>query len=425
MSAAKKQAAAADTAPAAITLIEAITQALAYEMRNDESVVVLGEDVGVNGGVFRATAGLSQTFGTQRVLDTPLDETTIAGLTVGMASQGIKPGAEAQFAGFLYPVVHFIVCPAPAYEMRNDESVVVPGEDVGVNGGVFRATAGLSQTFGTQRVLDTPLDETTIAGLTVGMASQGMKPVAEAQFDGFMYPMVDFIVCHAARMRYRTRGRLTCPMVLRVPWGGGIRAPEHHSEANESIFTNVPGLRVVLPSSPARAYGLLLAAIRDPDPVIFMEPKRIYRQCKEVVADDGEALPLDVCYVLRDGTDLTLVTWGAQVKETLEAAEKLAGEGISAEVIDVATLKPLDFDTIAESVARTGRCVIVHEAAKTAGFGAEIAARLAEESMFDLVAPVERVTGYDTHIPLFRLEMKYLPSVDKIVAAAKRVIAAG
>ena len=313
---------------------------------------------------------------------------------------------------------------ALAYEMRNDDSVVVLGEDVGVNGGVFRATAGLQQAFGDERVLDTPLDETTIAGLTVGMASQGMKPVAEAQFDGFMYPMVDFIVCHAARMRYRTRGRLHCPMVLRVPWGGGIRAPEHHSEANESIFTNVPGLRVVLPSSPQRAYGLLLAAIRDPDPEIFMEPKRIYRQYKELVPDDGEALPLDVCYVLRDGTDVTLVTWGAQVKECLEAAEKLEADGISAEVIDVATLRPLDFDTIAESVSRTGRCVIVHEAPKTAGFGAEIAARLAGESMYDLVAPVERVTGYDTHIPLFRLEMKYLPSVDRIVAAARRTLEA-
>src|SRR5690606_36332345 len=271
---------------------------------------------------------------------------------------------------------------AMAHEMRADESVVVLGEDVGVNGGVFRATAGLHAQFGSQRVIDTPLDETTIAGLTVGMASQGMKPVAEAQFDGFVYPMVDFLGCHAARLRYRTRGRLPCPMVLRVPWGGGIRAPEHHSEANEAIFTNVPGLRVVMPSSPARAYGLLLAAIRDEDPVIYMEPKRLYRQYKEVVPDDGEALPLDVCYVLRDGSDVTLVTWGAQVKETLEAADKLAAEGISAEVIDVATLKPLDFATIAESVAKTGRCVIVHEAPRTAGFGAEIAARLASESMF-------------------------------------------
>ena len=314
---------------------------------------------------------------------------------------------------------------ALAWEMAHDPSVVVLGEDVGVNGGVFRATVGLQEKFGADRVLDTPLDETMIAGLTIGLAAQGMKPVAESQFDGFMYPMVDHIICHAARLRYRTRGRMHCPMVLRVPWGGGIRAPEHHSEANESIFTNVPGLRVVMPSSPARAYGLLLAAIRDPDPVIFFEPKRIYRQYKEEVPDDGEALPLDVCYVLRDGSDVTLVTWGAQVKETLEAADALARDGIGAEVIDVATLKPLDFDTIAESVAKTGRCVIVHEAAKTAGFGAEIAARLAEHSMYDLRAPVERVTGYDTHIPLFRLEMKYLPSVERIVAAAKRALAAG
>ncbi|PKM09181.1 MAG: alpha-ketoacid dehydrogenase subunit beta [Gammaproteobacteria bacterium HGW-Gammaproteobacteria-4] len=314
---------------------------------------------------------------------------------------------------------------ALAFEMANDANVLVLGEDVGVNGGVFRATAGLQQRFGDQRVLDTPLDETTIAGLTVGMAAQGMRPVAEVQFDGFVYPMLDHIICHAARMRTRTRGRLSCPMVLRVPWGGGIRAPEHHSEANESLFTNVPGLRVVLPSSPARAYGLLLAAIRDPDPVIFMEPKRIYRQYKELVPDDGEALPLDVCFVLRDGHDVTLVTWGAHVKETLEAADALAGDGISAEVIDVATLKPLDFDTIHESVRKTGRCVIVHEAARTAGFGAEIAAQLAEKAMYDLLAPVERVTGYDVPIPLFRLEMKYLPSVEKIVAAVKRTLAAG
>lgn len=313
---------------------------------------------------------------------------------------------------------------AMAYEMRHDPSVLVLGEDVGINGGVFRATSGLIQEFGSERILDTPLDETTIAGLTVGLAAQGMKPIAEAQFDGFMYPMVDHIICHAARLRYRTRGRMSCPMVLRVPWGGGIRAPEHHSEANEAIFTNVPGLRVVMPSSPQRAYGLLLAAIRDPDPVIFFEPKRIYRQYKEEVPDDGEALPLDVCFVLRDGSDVTLVTWGSQVKETLEAADALAKDGISAEVIDLATVKPLDFDTIHESVKKTGRCVIVHEAPRTAGFGAEIAAQLAEKAMYDLVAPVERVAGYDTHIPLFRLEMKYLPSVEKIVAAAKRTVAA-
>ena len=312
---------------------------------------------------------------------------------------------------------------AMAHEMSRDDSVIVLGEDVGVNGGVFRATVGLRQRFGEERVIDTPLDETTIAGLTVGLATQGMRPIAEAQFDGFVYPMLDQIICHAARFRTRTRGRLSCPLVLRIPWGGGIRAPEHHSEANEAMFTNVPGLRVVMPSSPHRAYGLLLAAIRDPDPVIFFEPKRIYRQYKEEVADDGEGLPLDVCYVLRDGGDLTLVTWGAQVKECLEAADRLADEGVGVEVIDVATLRPLDFDSIRDSVKKTGRCVIVHEAPRSGGFGAEIAARLAEESMFDLVAPVERVTGWDTHIPLFRLEMQYLPSVDRIVAAAKRTLA--
>ncbi|MEO8779853.1 MAG: alpha-ketoacid dehydrogenase subunit beta [Rhodanobacter sp.] len=317
------------------------------------------------------------------------------------------------------------VTQALAYEMAQDDSVVVLGEDVGVNGGVFRATQGLQERYGKLRVIDTPLDEATIAGVTVGLAVQGMKPVAEAQFEGFIYAMMEHIACHAARMRTRTRGRLTVPAVFRAPCGGGIRAPEHHSEANEHLFTNIPGLRVVMPSSPARAYGLLLAAIRDPDPVIFFEPKRIYRQYKEEVPDDGEALPLDVCFVLRDGTDVTLVTWGAQVKECLEAADELAAAGISAEVIDVATLTPLDFDTIAESVQKTGHCVVVHEAPKTAGFGAEIAARLAEECMHDLLAPVERVTGYDTHIPLSRMEMKYMPSVERIVDASKRTLDAG
>lgn len=314
------------------------------------------------------------------------------------------------------------VTQALAWEITHDPRVVVLGEDVGVNGGVFRATAGLHARFGSERILDTPLDETSIAGLAVGMAFQGMRPVAEAQFEGFIYPMIDHIISHATKMRNRTRGRITCPMVLRAPWGGGIRAPEHHSEAPEAIFAHMPGLRVVIPSSPARAYGLLLAAIRDPDPVIFFEPKRIYRQYKEEVADDGEALPLDVCFVLRDGSDVTLVTWGAHVKEALEAADKLALMDVSAEVIDVATLKPIDFDTIAESVAKTGRCVIVHEAPRHCGVGAEIAAQLAEKSMFDLIAPVQRVTGYDVPMPLFRLEMKYLPGVDRIIDAVKKTM---
>lgn len=311
---------------------------------------------------------------------------------------------------------------ALAHEMSIDPSVFVLGEDVGVNGGVFRATVGLQQRFGVERVIDTPLDETTIAGLTVGASAMGMRPVAEAQFEGFIYPMIEQIACHAGRLRNRTRGRMSCPLVIRAPWGGGIRAPEHHSEANEALFAHMPGMRVVIPSSPSRAYGLLLAAIRDPDPVIFFEPKRIYRQYKEEVADDGEALPLDVCFVLRDGSDVTLVTWGAHVKETLEVADQLAQEGINAEVIDVATIKPLDFDTIHESVRKTGRCVIIHEATRSGGVGAEIAAQLAEKAMFDLRAPVERVTGYDIPMPLFRQEMKQLPSVPRILAAVRRVL---
>jgi pyruvate dehydrogenase E1 component beta subunit len=308
---------------------------------------------------------------------------------------------------------------ALAHEMRRDESVVVLGEDVGINGGVFRATVGLQQEFGDNRVIDTPLAETMIAGITVGMAAQGMRPVCEAQFMGFIYPMFDHMLSHAGRLRNRTRGRMHCPMVLRAPFGGGIHAPEHHSESTEALFAHTPGLRVVIPSSPARAYGLLLAAIRDDDPVVFLEPKRIYRLNKEEVADDGEELPLDVCFVVRDGTDVTLVTWGAMIKETMEAADQLAQKGISAEIIDVATISPLDTDTILESVAKTGRCVIVHEAPRSCGVGAEIAAQLADRGIYDLHAPVKRVAGYDTVMPLYRLEKKYMPSSARIISAVQ------
>jgi 2-oxoisovalerate dehydrogenase E1 component beta subunit len=211
-------------------------------------------------------------------------------------------------------------------------------------------------------------------------------------------------------------------MVLRAPFGGGIHAPEHHSESTETLFAHIPGLRVVIPSSPSRAYGLLLAAIRDPDPVVFLEPKRIYRLVKQEVADDGQALPLDVCFVLREGTDVTLVTWGAMTHETMQAAEQLASERISAEVIDVATLKPIDMETILQSVSKTGRCVIVHEAARTAGMGAEIAAQLAEHGLLSLLAPIERVTGYDTVMPLYRLENEYMPDTARIVAAVKKTM---
>ena len=311
---------------------------------------------------------------------------------------------------------------ALAHEMTHDESVMILGEDVGVNGGVFRATAGLQQQFGKDRVMDTPLAESMIAGLSIGMAAQGMKPVAEIQFMGFIYPTVDQMINHAGRMRHRTRGRLTCPMVLRAPFGGGIHAPEHHSESTEALFAHMPGIRVVIPSSPARAYGLLLAAIRDPDPVVFLEPKRIYRLVKQEVEDDGQTLPLDVCYILREGEDVTLVTWGAMTFETLQAAAELEKEGISTEVIDVATISPLDLDTILESVAKTGRLVIVHEAARNCGVGAEIAAGVAEKGLYDLEAPIQRVTGYDTIMPLFRMESEYLPSVARIVDAATQTL---
>jgi pyruvate dehydrogenase E1 component beta subunit len=236
---------------------------------------------------------------------------------------------------------------------------------------------------------------------------------------GFLYPCIDQLVNHASRLRNRTQGRLSCPMVLRTPFGAGIRAPEHHSESTEAMLAHIPGLRVVTPSSPERAYGLLLAAIRDPDPVVFLEPTRIYRAVKGEVEDDGEALPLDVAFLLREGRDVTLISWGAMVKETSAAAEVLAAGGIDAEVIDLATLKPYDEDTVLASVAKTGRCVIVHEAARTGGFGAEVAALVAGRALLSLLAPVVRVTGYDTIIPLPRLEQHYMPSVDRIVAAAR------
>jgi 2-oxoisovalerate dehydrogenase E1 component beta subunit len=306
-----------------------------------------------------------------------------------------------------------------AWEMRNDENVVILGEDVGVNGGVFRATVGLQKVFGADRVIDTPLAESVIVGMAIGMAAQGLKPIAELQFMGFMYPAVDQIISHAARLRNRTRGRITCPIVIRAPFGGGIHAPEHHSESTEAIFAHMPGIRVVIPSSPARAYGLLLSAIRDPDPVVFLEPKRVYRLGKQEVEDTGEALPMDSCFVLRDGIDVTLVSWGASIKETLEAANELAHLGIDAEVIDVATISPLDMDTILDSVSRTGRCVIVHEAARSFGVGAEIAAQLAGEGITSLLAPVIRVTGFDTVMPLYRYEAQYMPGVNRIIDAVK------
>lgn len=311
---------------------------------------------------------------------------------------------------------------ALAYEMQTDPNVIVMGEDVGKDGGVFRATLGLLDKFGPNRVLDTPLAESMIAGLAIGMATRGLKPVAEFQFMGFIYPALDQIINHAARMRNRTRGRLNCPVVFRTPFGAGIHAPEHHSESTEAYFAHTPGLRVVVPSSPKRAYGLLLASIRDPDPVIFLEPSRLYRYAKQEVIDDGKALPLDTCFTLKRGDDVTLVTWGAMVKESLIVAEKLQQSGISVEVIDVATIKPLDIDTILSSVEKTGRCVVVHEAALTCGVGAEIIAQVAEKALYSLKAPPERVTGFDTIVPYARLEKYYIPSETRIITAIQKLM---
>jgi pyruvate dehydrogenase E1 component beta subunit len=272
-------------------------------------------------------------------------------------------------------------------------------------------------------VQDTPLAEGLIAGTAIGLAAQGIRPVAEIQFMGFIYPALDQIASHMARLRNRTRGRLTCPLVLRMPHGGGIHAPEHHSESLEALLCHHPGLRVVCPSSPARAYGLLLAAIRSPDPVMFLEPVRLYRFMRQEVSDDGQALPIDRCFVLREGSDVTVVTWGAMTVECLKAAEQLAGEGISCEIIDVASLAPIDFDTILDSVVRTGRLLIVHEAVRTCAVGAEIAATVCEHALYDLLAPIRRVTGYDTIMPLYRLEYDFIPSPARIIDGVRATLA--
>ena len=322
------------------------------------------------------------------------------------------------------PEVTFVqaVNQALMYEMGADDRVVVLGEDVAATGGVFRATEGLVERYGPDRVIDTPISETVIAGLGIGLAAEGMRPVVEIQFTGFIYPALDQLLNHASRLRNRTRGRLTCPMVLRAAGGGLIKSPEHHSDTPEALLATVPGLKVVVPSTPAQAYGLLLAAIRDPDPVVVLETSRLYRSLREDVQDDGVALPIGMSFVRREGSDLTLVTWGGMVPEVLAVADELAADGIEATVIDVASISPLDMDPILTSVAHTGRCVIVHEAARQGGFGAEIAARLADEGLTSLAAPVTRTTGYDAIYPLARLEGRYVPDRRRIAAAARKVL---
>ncbi len=307
-------------------------------------------------------------------------------------------------------------------ELARDKSVIVLGEDVGLNGGVFRATDGLFKKYGDKRVIDTPLSESGIVGASIAMAVQGLRPVAEIQFDGFTYPAMDQLFCHAARFRNRTRGRYTCPLVVRFPYGGGIRALEHHNESPESYFIHTPGLKVVVPSTPYDAKGLLISAIRDPDPVIFMEPKRIYRAFRDEVPEEAYTVELGKAKVVRAGSDVTLICWGAMVRECLRAADDAAVQGVKAEVIDLRTLSPCDYETIFASVQKTGRCVVVHEAPRNLGFGAEIAARIQEKLLLFLKAPVLRVAGYDTPFPYFKLENEYLPSPDKIKKAIGRVI---
>ncbi len=298
-------------------------------------------------------------------------------------------------------------------EMERDDDVIVMGEDVGQNGGVFRATEGLYDEFGEDRVVDTPLAESGIVGTAIGMAAYGMRPVPEIQFMGFIYPAFDQIVSHAARLRTRSRGRYTCPLVIRAPYGGGIRAPEHHSESTEAMFVHQPGLKVVIPSTPYDTKGLLISAIRSPDPVIFLEPKLIYRAFREGVPTDSYEVPIGEAAVRRDGSDVSVFTWGAMTRPTLEAAENLAGE-IDVEVVDLRTLSPLDEETIVASFKKTGRAAIVHEAPKTGGLAGEITATIQEEALLYQEAPIERITGFDTPFPLYALEDYYLPEAARI-----------
>jgi pyruvate dehydrogenase E1 component beta subunit len=309
-------------------------------------------------------------------------------------------------------------------EMAKDPRVLILGEDVGKDGGVFRVTQGLLDLFGENRVIDTPLSESAIVGTSIGLAVYGLRPIAEMQFEGFAFGAMEQLVAHASRIRSRSRGRYECPLVVRVPYGGGIRAPEHHSESNEAYFVHTPGLKVVVPSTPYEAKGLLLAAIRDPDPVIFMEPKRIYRSIREEVPEDEYVIPLGRSRVALEGRNVTLIAWGAMLHAAIQGAKLMADRGVSSEVLDLRTLSPLDTDAIIESVKKTNRAVIVHEAPRSCGVAAEIAARINEKALLHLEAPVERVTGFDIVMPLPKLEQYFLPDARRVANAIDRVMSA-
>ncbi len=309
-------------------------------------------------------------------------------------------------------------------EMEKDDSVVVLGEDVGVDGGVFRVTDGLINQFGDQRVLDTPLAESGIVGMSIGMAAYGLKPVCEIQFSGFAYQNFHQIENHAARLRWRSQDRYHVPMVLRAPYGGGVRALEHHSESREAYWAHTPGLKMVIPSGPRNARGLLVSAIRDPDPVIFYEPKALYRAFREDVPEEEEIMAIGEPQCVRQGSDLTMISYGAIMRPTLEAAVELKEkDGVEAEVIDLLTISPLNEKILVESVKKTGRAMVIHEAPRSFGPGAEIVSRLMEKAFYYLEAPIERVTGYDIIIPLFSREKAYLPSVQRIIRSARKVLA--
>ena len=307
--------------------------------------------------------------------------------------------------------------------MEADPDVLVMGEDIAVNGGVFRVTKGLLDKYGEQRVRDTPLAECGIIGTAVGMAIYGLKPIAEIQFSGFTVQAFDQIEQNMARYRNRTRGRYNIPMVMRCPYGGGIRAVEHHSESREAYWAHTPGLKVVIPSGPRNARALLNAAIQDPDPVVFYEPKAVYRAFKEDVPDEPETMEIGKAKVIREGNDVTLIAWGAMMRQTLEAADDLKDlHNVSVEVIDLLSIKPMDTQALATSVAKTGRCVIVAEAPRTCSVSAEIIARLNETCFEYLLAPIKRVTGYDIHFPFFQVEQHYLPDSDTVVEAVKQTL---
>jgi pyruvate dehydrogenase E1 component beta subunit len=309
-------------------------------------------------------------------------------------------------------------------EMERDDSVVILGEDVGPDGGVFRVTDALIDKFGEQRVIDTPLAEAAIIGMGIGMAIHGLKPVCEIQFSGFSYQNFHQIENHAARMRWRTQGRLTVPMVMRAPYGGGVRALEHHSESREAYWAHTPGLKMVIPSSPRNARALLVSAIRDPDPVIFYEPKALYRAFREEVPETEETMEIGKSVIMREGDDLTIIAYGAMLRPALEAADELQKDGVKAEVIDLLTVAPLDNSLMVESIRKTGRAVVVHEAPKSFGPGAEIISQLMEGAFYYLEAPIQRVTGYDIVIPYFSREKSYMPNIKRIVEAARATVTA-